>query len=341
MGASDPVPVGVGPGRRRRDLLGVIEIDEVGKGGAIVDEENSGLSANALLRRGRGSETPILLWKHFRIEDGTQLARRTVSFYREYRLAAAKLMPDIPILFADHALSSWSQVAQLRSFGPIESVGRAREYVHAVEVARHDLEDSELLLATVFSPLALVALWCGPQALREMVAGSRAEAHAVLGALAAMVGSLASRCVEAGANGIYYSCWGQDVLSGEEYREFGIPYDLAGLRGTELADVRFLHVHGALHGGVERYADYPVEVVGWSEVESTVTLGEGAKVLADKVIMGGIAESLSASTVADGARRVGELIEELGPRFIAAPGCSLPDATDADVLRELRAFVPG
>ncbi len=44
-----------------------------------MDKEKSGLSANALLRRGRGSETPILLWKHFRIEDGAQLARRTVS----------------------------------------------------------------------------------------------------------------------------------------------------------------------------------------------------------------------------------------------------------------------
>jgi uroporphyrinogen decarboxylase len=250
-------------------------------------------------------------------------------------------MPDIPIVFRDHALSAWSQVAELRRFGPIETVGRASEYIRAVQLARQELDDTDLLIVTVFSPLALVALWCGPQALREMVNGSRAEAHSVLAALAGMVKALAQRCVDVGASGVYYSCWGQDVLSAVEYREFGVPYDLAGLRGAEASEIRFLHVHGALNGAVERYADYPVEVVGWSEVESSVSLIEGAQVLPGKMVMGGISEKVSSSTVVDGARRIAQLVDELGPRFIAGPGCSLPDGIDGEALSALRALVPG
>jgi uroporphyrinogen decarboxylase len=297
-------------------------------------------AVRALLRAG-DNETPILLWKHFRSDDAGELARLTVTFYRDYRLAAAKVMPDIPVLFHDFALSSWSQVAQLRRFGPIETVGRAPEYIRAVQLARAKLDDSDVLMVTVFSPLALVALWCGPRALREMVDGSRAEAHSVLAALGGVVSSLAERCVAVGANGVYYSCWGQDVLSADEYREFGVPYDLAGLRGAEAADVRFLHVHGALNEGTERYADYPVEVVGWSEVDSRVSLSEGAQLLPDQVVMGGISERALGKPDADAVRHIAQLVEALGPRFIAGPGCSLPDEIDAEGLSALRALVPG
>src|ERR1039458_2997333 len=73
----------------------------------------------SLIRSEPLEHPPILLWKHFRIDEPRELARRTVRFYRDHRLAAAKLMPDIPLLFADGALSSWSQVAHLRRFGPI------------------------------------------------------------------------------------------------------------------------------------------------------------------------------------------------------------------------------
>lgn len=293
------------------------------------------------LLRSDDSETPVLLWKHFRSEDAGELARLTVAFFHEYRLAAAKIMPDIPVLFRDFSLSSWSQVAHLRRFGPIETVGRAPEYIRAVRLARSKLNDADLLLVTVFSPLALVALWCGPQALREMAGGNRAEAHSVLAALGGVVSSLAERCVAAGANGVYYSCWGQDVLSADEYREFGVPYDLAGLRGAEMADVRFLHVHGALNEGTERYADYPVEVVGWSEVDSRVSLSEGAQLLPNQLVMGGISERALAKPGVDARRHIAQLVESLGPRFIAGPGCSLPDEIDAEGLAALRALVHG
>ena len=293
----------------------------------------------SLIASGRLDRPPILLWKHFRIDEPRALARRTVEFYRDHRLAAAKLMPDIPLLFEDHALSSWAQVAQLRRFGPITSVGRAPEYVRTVELIRRQLDADDVVLVTLFSPLALIGLWCGPRALREMADADRAVAHAVLWALAGVVSGLATACLEAGADGVYYSCWGQDVLSSKEYDELGVPYDLAGLRGAAGAEFRLLHLHSAVNGGMERYARYPVQIVGWSEVESSVSLEAGADMLPGKIVMGGIPENRSAPADAATGARIGTLVERFGPRFVVAPGCSLPDGIGDAALASLRALV--
>jgi len=285
--------------------------------------------------------TPILLWKHFRTDDPLELAELTAEFYKSYALSGAKVMPDIPVLFSESCLSSWSQVAQLRRFGPIETVGRAKDYVRAVKLTRDRLDSADPLLVTVFSPLASIALWCGPEALHEMVRGDRSVAHNVLNALGGMTAALAERCVEAGADAVYYSCWGQDVLSAEQYQEFGVPYDLAGLEGASAANVRFLHVHGGLHAHVDRYADYPVEVVGWSEMDSRVSLLQGASALPDKVVMGGISERWTGHVERAALDHVLQLVEALGPRYIAGPGCSLPDAISDEDLRTIRGIVSG
>jgi len=311
---------------------------EVDAGGTHVTVTGGGSPLRALIRSERLDHPPILLWKHFRIDEPRELARRTVLFYRDHRLAAAKLMPDIPLLFEDHSLSSWSQVAQLRRFGPITTVGRAAEYVHAVELTRRELESEDVLLVTIFSPLALIGLWCGPAGMREMAEADRSIAHEVLWALAGVVNGLATACLSAGADGVYYSCWGQDVLSASDYAELGVPYDLAGLRGAVGAEFRLLHLHGAVSGGMERYAGYPVQVVGWSEVESPVTLVQGAQVLAGKFVMGGIPEDQSGPAEATTEAHVGELMERLESRFVLAPGCSLPDDIGDEALASLRAL---
>lgn len=282
---------------------------------------------------------PVLLWKHFRTDEPRELALRTVDFYRRYRLAAAKIMPDIPILFEDFAITSFRQLRHLRHFGRVEDVPRAAEYIQTVELARAQLSADEVLLVTLFSPLGLVGLWSSPQVLRELRDSDRVVAHQVLLALAELTSQLAERCVAVGADGVYYSCWGQDMLSTEEYRELGVPYDLAGLKGAKAAELRLLHVHGALDDVVERYADYPVQVVGWSEAESQITLPEGARALPGKFVMGGISERWKAGSEKADGRRVNELQARIGSGFVVAPGCSLPDEITDQGLQSLRRLV--
>lgn len=278
----------------------------------------------------------MLLWKHFRVDEPRELARRTVDLYRRHQLAAAKLMPDIPLLFPDLSLSSFDQIAQLRRLGPAPLLGRVADYLRAVELTRDLLTPEDPLLVTLFAPLGLIGLWAGSAGVRGLAAAPRTVAHEVLWALGGFVNEVAEACVSAGADGIYYSCWGQDTLSKEEYLELGVPYDLAGLRGAAGAEFRLLHVHGALNHDVGRYASYPVQVVGWSESESLTDLVQGAAQLPSKLVMGGIPETLGEGALEASRTRVAELRRELGAAFVLAPGCSLPDATSDEELGRLR-----
>ncbi|MGH7612047.1 MAG: uroporphyrinogen decarboxylase family protein [Candidatus Dormibacteria bacterium] len=280
-----------------------------------------------------------MLWKHFRRDQPEELARLTADFYRHYRLAAAKLMPDIPLLFSDFSLNSFSQVAHLRRLGAPELLGRVPEYLAAVRSCRAQLDPQDVLLATTFSPLGLVGLWATPASIAELGSGDRRVAHLVLQALGHFTSRVAELCLEAGADGVYYSCWGQDVLSPEQYAELGTPYDLAGLEGARGGEFRLLHVHGALDSGVERYREYPAQVVGWSEVESRLGLPEGAGLLPGQLVMGGIREVRGEDALLRDRQRALELRAALPQGWILAPGCSLPDDTTESTFTELRRLV--
>lgn len=293
-------------------------------------------SLRQLLVGANPGRPPVMLWKHFYTDDPRQLADATVSFYREHRLAAAKIMPDVPLLFADGVLSSWSQVAQLRHIG---SLGRSEEYVQTVRHAREQLEPDDVLLVTVFSPLALLGMWCGPGAFTELLQAPPADVHAVLSDLADGTSRLLDACAAAGADGAYYSCWGQDVLGVDRYREFGVPYDLAGLRGAQAFEMRLLHLHGGRGIDLATYAGYPVHVIGWSELDTGIELVDGARALPGKIVMGGICERPTGtpdemqSTTQTNLNRIANA---LSGKFIAAPGCSLPDDLDDPSLTALR-----
>jgi uroporphyrinogen decarboxylase len=88
-----------------------------------------------------------------------------------------------------------------------------------------------------------------------------------------------------------------------------------------------------------RYREYPVEVVGWSELGSSLGLVEGATYLPGRLIMGGISELQAGPPGEEERRHIGELLERLGDRLVVAPGCSLPDGTTEETLDGLRELV--
>jgi hypothetical protein len=104
--------------------------------------------------------------------------------------------------------------------------------------------------------------------------------------LALSVSQLAEACLAAGADGVYYSCWSQDVLSDTEYRELGVLTTLAGLWGAAAAEFPLLHVREALNEWVERYASNPVRVVGRSGAEGSISLSTGALSFPGKFVPG-------------------------------------------------------
>ncbi len=90
---------------------------------------------------------------------------------------------------------------------------------------------------------------------------------------------------------------------------------------------------------MERYFEYPVKALGWSDDESSVSLADGAAQLPGRILMGGISER-QVDPVGPAERvRLLELHRSLPGRLLVAPGCSLPDDVSSETLLTLRQLV--
>jgi uroporphyrinogen decarboxylase len=140
-------------------------------------------------------------------------------------------------------------------------------------------------------------------------------------------------CLEAGASGIYFATTGwasRDVLREDEYRTFGLPYDLRLLEAIAAkAPFHVLHNCGSnIH--FDLLAEYPVSAISWAAtLPGNPTLGEGMG-RTRKAVMGGVSEK---TTLVDGkpedvAAEVTRAIEQTGGRrVLIGPGCSIPPRT--------------
>ena len=146
------------------------------------------------------------------------------------------------------------------------------------------------VMPTIFGPLS-AAKYLGRDRLLDDLRGSPADLHAGLQTIAHVTASFAAACLESGADAIYFATQfaSQDLLSEEQYREFGVPYDRMVLDAVAgKADFVLLHAHGK-RPMFDLLADYPVQVINWHDRTAGPTLAEGQQRFAGAVA-GGIDE---------------------------------------------------
>jgi len=320
----------------------------------------------AALRGGRVDRPPISFWGHFydRESSARDLADATIEFRETYGWDWVKLNPrrqyhaepwgvrhrytgrplEKPTLEAwpIHRADDWAGIAKRP-----HDEGALGEQIEAVRLTRKGLPADVPLLATVFTPLAIlremvpdpneVAL-----AMRERPQAVRAALDAVTDTFAPFVREL----LRAGADGIYFATvdWAsRDRLGPAEYRDWARPTDLRLLAAAAGAPFNVLHVCKSRNLLFE-LADYPVSAFSWAATDETnPSLAEGLLRLPGAV-MGGISQD---GALVDPApeRAVDEFRRALeatgGRRWLAAPGCSIPPATPPATLAALRAAADG
>ena len=94
--------------------------------------------------------------------------------------------------------------------------------------------------------------------------------------------------IDAGADGVFFALQGcsRTIMTEQQYREFGRPYDLMALRGAASGWLNILHVHGEKDLMFDQVLDYPVQVLSWSDRIAGPSLRE-ARVKTSKCLMGG------------------------------------------------------
>lgn len=288
---------------------------------------------------------PICFWHHFTPEgSGNKLADATVKFFdQEFDLDIMKIMPDIPYPFprgSIRAIDDW------RLIEPIDAI-RSRfmnEWIVAVQVVRAAVGIEKPVIVTKFNPLSEAMHFAAD---RETFFAHLREApvviHDALHTIAMNLQAQFRELLSSGADGVFFALQGcsKDIMSEEQYREFGRPYDLIALQGAQSGWLNVLHIHGERDLHFDLVLDYPVSVLSWSDRLAGPSLRE-ARGMTSKCLMGGWHEFGALSSgpekaILDEAKDA--LAQTGGRKFILANGCSVPDETDEKWLHYARDIV--
>jgi uroporphyrinogen decarboxylase len=291
---------------------------------------------------------PFCFWHHFKPEgSGERMADLTLEFFRtKFSLDIVKIMPDLRYPAPESGITQaedWARLPRLN----LDTPG-FREQLICVRKLRATLGPDFPLILTLFSPLTMTFQFAGKE---RALAHLRAQPEAVeqgLKTLAANESELVGAAIEAGADGIFFSCMGATNidLTPAEYARFGRPYDLQVLGQAQAGWLNIVHVHAdpSQTGDTlyfDRFVDYPVAVMSWSDQLTGPSLRE-ASALTNKCLMAGLAER---GPLTHGGER--EIEEEMraavaqtnGRRLILANGCSVPDDTPEEWLHVARRLV--
>lgn len=301
---------------------------------------------------------PVALWRHFPGEDQTAaaLAASTVTWQQTFPGDLVKFMPP-----GDYPTIDWGLRSVLHDapsgtrkpiFHPVTHAGEWErlpgldvregfngEMIAAVTLARRELPADVPLLQTVFSPLTIAAKLSD-----GAVTGHLKEApdavHAGSRRITEVTRAFLLASLTAGADGFFFATQWADraVLSDDDYREFGVPYDLEVLDGLPSGTPLLLHFHGE-RPLLELAGRYPAGALSWHDRRFGPSL-EAVAGEFSRPVCGGIdeaaivtmgAEEVAAQAAA--AARVGN-----GRGVIVAPGCVIPVTTPAaNIAAALRA----
>ena len=316
----------------------------------------------AALRGGRVDRPPISFWGHFydRESSARDLANATLEFRDTYGWDWVKLNPrrqyhaepwgvrhrytgrplEKPKLEAwpIHRAEDWAGITKRPHDG-----GALGEQIEAVRIVRKGLPQDVPLIATVFTPLAILReMVPDPQNLADAMRTHPEAVRAALDTVTTTFEPFVRELLRAGADGIFFATvdWATtDRLSAADYRSWARPTDLKLLAAATGAPFNVLHVCRSRNLLFE-LADYPVSAFSWAATEeSNPSLADAIQRLKGAV-MGGI--SHDGALVDPGPERA---LEEFrvaleatgGRRWLAAPGCSIPPATPPATLAALRA----
>jgi len=284
------------------------------------------------------SNNQVSFWQHFYVREPDLLASRVVAYQERFGLSVLKLMPDVPIGFVEGSVTRWDQVNGLQGS---RTLSGADDYVAAARQARRLGEPSVRLWATVFTPLGLLGVWSSNRLLSEFRDVDAAARHSVLRGLARGTEKLIEELAASGVDVIYLSAWGSDVLTRDEYCEYGYPYDLWVIESARRVGEWALHIHGSRGLRIDWYSEYKPSVVGWSEGSSGVRWDDGIKEFNGSRLLGGIDEigPFDDMWVERQKARIRELRSGVKDRLIVGPGCSLPVEVPDQYLVDLAAFV--
>ena len=299
---------------------------------------------------------PVSLWRHFPEEDQSaeDLAESTLRWQELLDLDFIKLMPP-----GDYATIDWGAKSEFQGAPggtrqtihyPIQSVddwlniktvpvdrGFNAHVVDACRSVREGVGPDVPVLQTIFSPLTI----CNKLSNGLVIDHLRSDpekVHQALAAIRDVTVAMTNASLDAGADGVFFAsqCATSDLVSREEYDEFGVAYD-----GPVLAAARdrgsiftLIHIHGE-NTYFDLMAGYDGHAINWHDRRVGPAIKDVLAQYSDRAAVGGIDEKavamMSASAVADQVRDARAQAQDR--RLLIGPGCVALVATPEENLQ--------
>lgn len=304
---------------------------------------------------------PISFWRHFYLQerDAELLADALLAFQRDYQWDFVKVNPratyhaeawgnryrysddpHTPPALIDqvvHSRDDWAKIGVLDAF----SAEPLKQQLVLLELMKEGLQGEKVyFLQTVFSPLAVAYRLAGhsKERLAQAMQQEGRELHAALEAIAETFTNYVKACIDAGASGIFFTptkLASSDVMTEQQYQEYGVPYDLrllAAIQGRP--GFNLLHLCGD-KVFFDRLMKYPVDAISWdATLPGNPSLREG-KERSGKMVVGGVSHThtLEKGSPQMVVAEVMRAIQETGGRgFVIAPGCTYSTRVKREML---------
>ncbi|MBI5280947.1 MAG: hypothetical protein HY858_04630 [Candidatus Solibacter usitatus] len=282
---------------------------------------------NRVLQGKTPDRAPFTFWHHFKDEKlpGLKHAASTLDFQRRFHLDIVKVMSDYP--YPKGSGAQWYQLKEVRSPFP--------EQLQALSLIRDGLSGQKHFLETLFNPWNVAEKLSSKEAVAALM---REKPQALLDALEAIARSQANHvraALELGVSGIFLAIANAQtgILTPAGYAKFSEPFDRMVLAAAKDAPMNTLHLHGDKVYADRFWQGWPAQVINYSAHEIKVSPAE-ARRKCSAVLMCGLDHRSAATASAAEVQAMVDAARAAGPKWICAPGCSVPDeSTDKDLLR--------
>ena len=303
---------------------------------------------------------PISVWRHFYDKETTSqgLVESMLGFQRQYDWDFMKVNPraqyhvegwgatfrypidpnegptalDVPV----GSPEQWDHIEPLKT-----TTGVLSEHLKALSDIKNGLAGKAPFIMTVFNPISIAGRLVESEGtLVEQMRHHPDRIHSALEVITETFSSYVSEILNAGADGIFFATtsWATtDLITSEEYAEFGRPYDLRILNAAKDAWFNILHVCRS-HNMLRDLIDYPVQAFNWDTQDATNPSLEQARTFTSKPLIGGISrETLLHGQPRSVAEEVNEAIAQAESQsFMIGSTCSISPRCPGANLEALR-----
>jgi uroporphyrinogen decarboxylase len=287
---------------------------------------------------------PFTFYHHYKRPTAQSEARDHLEFHRAYNTDIVKVMNDFD--YPQSATGKWFELKPLDSPFP--------EQLTTLKLVRDGLNGDAYFVDTIYGPYmtAMILFQSQPQfaaqgkseevqneQIKSLLNFQQENPDAWHNALEAITQSTINHIrhsKDIGASGALVSIFNAESKFGSvaDYQQYTRPYDKRVFDALADTKLTVLHLHYLERPYLDQFKDFNAPVIQYSVKTSRIPISEVRKQYSQP-IAGGVDEiDFQKLTVAEMRRQWMEARAQAGAKYIAVPGCSVPnDSTPKELAR--------